>query len=62
MKAYLCDICGASVPNPIMRVFMQEITTRGKLFGKKKRIHLCDECLKQIAENSRNKGGETNAE
>lgn len=62
MKAYICDICGASAPNPIWRTYMQEITTRGKLFGKKKRIHLCDECLKQIAGNSRNKRSEANAE
>ena len=61
MKAYICDICGESVPNPIKRTYMQEITTRGKLFGKKKRIHLCDDCLNQIANISR-KRRETNAE
>ena len=61
MKAYLCDICGIYVPNPIMRVFMQEITTRGKLFGKKKRIHLCEKCWNEIRRKVKERS-ETNAE
>ena len=55
MKTYMCDICGDFVDDPCLHIWMKEITYRAERFKKKKRVHLCNMCLKQIAEVSRKK-------
>ena len=59
MKTYMCDICGTFVNDPRRMVYMREIQYRGK-DGKKKRVHLCDRCLDQMAMISLKKDGADN--
>ncbi len=55
MKTYICDICARVMGNPnIWRGgYMQEISTRRNWRGEKKKIHLCEDCLRHIAQLSR---------
>lgn len=54
----MCDICGSLVNDPCKRVYMREIFYKKKPC-EKQRVHLCEECLRQIAEISRKKRSDT---
>lgn len=58
MKTYVCDICGEVVNNPMKHISMREVFFKRKPF-KKEKIHLCQECLWQIAKNSHKKRSDT---
>lgn len=58
MKTYVCDMCKAIMGgNMFKRVYMAEIEQSGKI-GKKRKVHLCKDCLWQIEDISRNKRSE----
>jgi hypothetical protein len=56
MKTYVCDICLENAYHPLKQIYMEEITFRDKI--RKRKVHLCENCLRQIRDVSRNKKGE----
>ena len=56
MKTYVCDICLGIVDHPLKKIYMEEITFRDKV--RKRKVHLCENCLRQLRDVSRNKRSE----
>jgi hypothetical protein len=56
MKTYVCDMCFEIIDHPLKHIEMTEIKFRDKM--RKRKVHLCKNCLRQIIDVSRNKKGE----
>ena len=56
MKTYVCDMCFEIVDHPLKQIHMEEVRFRDK--ARKRKVHLCENCLRQIIEISRKKRSE----